>query len=653
MARKQAALKTTAKAAITMIALAQRQTGYIPFNLLKLSPSNARKVPPSAERIVNLAGQIKAQGLLHALHVTEEMENGEPTGFFLVEAGGRRWRALGWLVEHGYLADDELIECKLIEASEGNALGLSVAENITQEPMHAADEFAAIKAMFDKGDTVEEIAAFFATTVLHVQRRLKLAAVAPALFDQFREGSIALDQMMALATVDDHARQIATWEGLSHYGRCAQTIKNRLAQDEVISSDARVRFVGVDEYEAAGGKCRQDLFADDDVRYLLDPALLDSLVTAKLAKCAEEVAAEGWLWVDALLAYGYSEQSQYRPTPKVYLPETAEQAAQREALEADFEKREAKLESFYEADEDDEAFANFDADAAQEELDALQAKLDALKESRADVGAIDKAATGAVVTIVQGVLRIERGLIRKADAAKLAQQLAKDGNPEAAAAVTAAAGGKARAEVPESLMFNLTAHRTAAIQAAMLKNQAVALAAMANRIALGVFAPEGLHRDPLRVSVQQCGGLLDRSSPTMAESVARAQITEARSALESMLPEDRAEWLQWFIDHPAETLSMIAFGASQSVDTMSGHLKQPNSGAPLMAALGLDMADWWKADAGNYFSLVPKAKMVEAVREACGAEAVGGLGQMKKAEAVAYAAERVSATRWLPLPLRA
>ncbi|PTT78674.1 hypothetical protein DBR42_22900 [Pelomonas sp. HMWF004] len=315
----------------------------------------------------------------------------------------------------------------------------------------------------------------------------------------------------------------------------------------------------------------------------------------------------------------------------------------------------AKLDAYYEADEEvtERDFADFDRDAHEEKMEAIEAAIEALKETRLDASAIDKSATGAVVTISQGVLKIERGLIRKADAAKLAQQLAKDGNAEAAAAVAAAAGGKARADVPESLMFNLTAHRTAAIQAAMLKNQAVALAAMANRIALGLFAPENLHKDPVRVSVQQCGGMLDKSSPTMTESAAQAAISEARNAMESMLPEDSAEWLQWFIDNPAETLSMIAFGASQSVDTLSGNVKHANSGAPLMAALGLDMADWWKADAGNYFSLVPKAKMIEAVTDACGVDAVGDLGKMKKSDAIAYAAERVSATRWLPAPLRA
>ncbi|MDZ5459269.1 hypothetical protein [Azohydromonas lata] len=73
----------------------------------------------------------------------------------------------------------------------------------------------------------------------------------------------------------------------------------------------------------------------------------------------------------------------------------------------------------------------------------------------------------------------------------------------------------------------------------------------------------------------------------------------------------------------------------------------------IAAAVDLDMGDWWEPTAESYLNAVPKAKVVDAVREAAGAEAAAGLEGLKKGEAVALAQQRLQGTRWLPPVLRA
>ena len=65
------------------------------------------------------------------------------------------------------------------------------------------------------------------------------------------------------------------------------------------------------------------------------------------------------------------------------------------------------------------------------------------------------------------------------------------------------------------------------------------------------------------------------------------------------------------------------------------------------------MSAFWTATGESYLNSVPKAKVIEAVREGAGAEAAAGLEGLKKPEAVALAQQRLQGTRWLPPVLRA
>jgi len=84
-------------------------------------------------------------------------------------------------------------------------------------------------------------------------------------------------------------------------------------------------------------------------------------------------------------------------------------------------------------------------------------------------------------------------------------------------------------------------------------------------------------------------------------------------------------------------------------DRRPGALAQAET---LATAVGLDMTGTWSATAAGYFSRVSKARVLEAVTEAVGAEEAGRIAGMKKAD-MAEAAERLLEGRgWLPPVLR-
>jgi ParB family chromosome partitioning protein len=68
----------------------------------------------------------------------------------------------------------------------------------------------------------------------------------------------------------------------------------------------------------------------------------------------------------------------------------------------------------------------------------------------------------------------------------------------------------------------------------------------------------------------------------------------------------------------------------------------------LAEALAMDMADWWRPTAANFFMRVKREQAIEAVVEATGAKDVIALGKLKKSELAAEAEKRLTDCRWLP-----
>lgn len=85
----------------------------------------------------------------------------------------------------------------------------------------------------------------------------------------YRDGDLALKQLMAFAITDDHARQEGVYEQLS-YNCDASTIRHTLTETHLASTDRRARFVGVEAYAEAGGTVVRDLFTEDRGGYVVE-----------------------------------------------------------------------------------------------------------------------------------------------------------------------------------------------------------------------------------------------------------------------------------------------------------------------------------------------------------------------------------------------
>ncbi|UGB46955.1 ParB/RepB/Spo0J family partition protein [Frateuria edaphi] len=279
----------------------------IPLSQLYPTTLNVRKIGGAS--IDELAASITAHGLIHNLVVAP----GSVNGGYLVIAGERRLKALAKLQAEGALPASLVsgIPCRLVDVEEAHEA--SLAENIIREAMHPADEFAAFRNLVNVDElTVPEIASRFGKTEKYVEQRLRLGNVAPELLEEYKAGKANLEQMMALAIVEDHKAQREAWsqgERISYY-RQPEQLRGLLVTRDVSLTSSIGAFVGVEAYEAAGGTPRRDLFSDFVT--LPDSKLVRKLAKAKLEDEAAKLRKKGWGWVEAMPTFDYSERAKYR-----------------------------------------------------------------------------------------------------------------------------------------------------------------------------------------------------------------------------------------------------------------------------------------------------------------------------------------------------
>ncbi len=631
--------------------IAASPRSFVPFNKLVLSPTyQARPENPAAPLpLAELAASIEAAGLLHNLIVVRGAR-----GVHEVCAGGRRLRAMSLLVEQGRWAENQPVPVLVVPAEQ--ALMASLIENVEREALNPADEFAAFARLIDGGRSVEDVAAAFGVTPQVVKRRLKLAAVSPALLTLFREGGIGLDCLMVLASIDDPARQEQLWQQLPEWNRSADQLRRLLSRGEVESDRDRVAiFVTVAAYEAAGGLLRRDLFSDDGKAYLQDAALLERLAVDKLQQPAREVAAEGWKWVDVRARYVYEDYVRHGEVRRARRAPNADEAAHHAQLEAELEALHTRMEAMSDDDGDENEYAALEADDER-----LQAELNTIDEALAVFPADLMAQAGCVVFVgARGTVEVKRGLVRPEDREAVVQaaRQATSGEPTTSTALVSLPKGGARAVHSEKLMRSLTAHRVAAIQAELLLRPDVALAALTAHLAAKLLK-DGLHRyrggdNALTVSASETHEGLRRESADMAEAEAWKLMDQTRIEWTTRLPADGKALMPWLLaQERATVVELLTFLVAASVTGVDGTERERQSTDALAQALGLDMRRWWKASAASYFNHVSKATTLAAVTEAAGANAAAPLAGLKKDGAAAGAEQALAATGWLPRCLR-
>jgi ParB family chromosome partitioning protein len=623
-------------------------TFQVPLSALVLEDTENVRSSASVtkEGIKQMAAMLESVGQISPLVVSRRHD-----GCFSVHAGGRRTRGFWHLRDQNKITADHMVEVREIDASHG--LDISLIENISQEAMHPVDEFLAYKRLQEKGYTPEGIAKAHGFKVLQVKRRMKLGEVHPDLLGQFRDGKINLDQIMALASCDDQERQLQVWTSLPAWQRNDQQIRQHLAEDEVSVDDDRVKLVGLDVYLAAGGAVRKDLFSEEGKGELLtDSGLLEMLLSEKLQAKAEQLRGEGWAWVEILQSYGYEERQKVRPYPTTYLPETDEQVAAREAITKQLEDLESQMQAIWDKDEEDDG-DDADVEKLQAESDVLDLQLEALLESRVDLNGVDMLIAGALVFVSGSEIVAHKPMI-KMDDYKAMQSAAQGEGVQGSSSQRPSTEAEQQAEgLSDRLITNLTAQRTAAVQAGLIANQKVSLAVLAAHLVQTQFLRH-YGESPVKVSVTSQMHSLRDASPTFEGSRAQQVLMAEHDALVALLPTNVQDCLSFFIDQDVSVaLRLITYCTAISVNGVRGKNSTQDALAPIAAAVSLDMRQWWQADQPNYLALVPKAKMIEAVVEAHGGPlAADGWDKLKKDEVLDRCTDALKGTGWLPPVLR-
>ena len=298
----------------------------IPFNKLVLSQANVRRVKAGVA-IEELAEDIARRTLLQSLTVRPVLDD-ERRRDRHVRGAGRRpalpgARAAGEAEAPGPHRADPLHRAHRWPAPRRTAWPRTCSAPHCIPSISFALSWPCAK----RANREEEIAAAFFVSVNVVSQRLRLAAVSPKLLDVYAEDGMTLDQLMAFTVNPDHARQEQVWEALQRSPiREPYQIRRLLTESAVRASDKRAQFVGIADYEAAGGIVLRDLFEADDGGWLQDPALLDRLVAEKLEREAEAVRGEGWKWVEVAPDFPYGHTYGLRRLSGSEVPLTEEEA---------------------------------------------------------------------------------------------------------------------------------------------------------------------------------------------------------------------------------------------------------------------------------------------------------------------------------------
>lgn len=645
-------------------------TVFIPLNKLKKHPKNVRKTPHSEASIEAKAASIAAKGILQNLVVEPELDAaGEPTSFYLVSIGEGRRLAQMLRVKRKEIKKTEAIRCVIDTAND--AAEISLDENVTRENLHPADEFERFRELSeDRGWGAEEIAARFGVTAHVVKQRMRLGAVSPKLLQVYRDGELTLGQLMAFAITDDHARQEHVYENLS-YNRDPSIIRRDLTKMNVAATDRYAVFVGAQAYAEAGGNIIRDLFTEDRGGFFEDPALLDRLAVEKLERIAAEVReAEGWKWTAAYLDFPHAHGMRRVYPHPVELSE--EDAATYDAAQDELERLTAEW-------EDADIDLPPEVDTRLAELEAEIERIDAKRHAYDP----DEIARGGAFIVVahNGETRIERGFIRAEDEAPEPEaETAEDGEtiidgvrvnadgeildnegedgegddlPEPEPEEEAGDAGK---PLPDSLIRDLTAHRTLGLRLALGEQPDMALIAVTHALAAQTFYRGGGTAHCLEIS--PTSNYLAAHADGIEDTAAAKMLDDRHAGWAADMPRDVADLWDFVagLDH-ASLMALLAHCASLTVNAVkllweTSKRRAHETADKLATAVTLDMTAHWTPTVRSYFGRITKAHILAAVRDALGDEAAERIADKKKVEMAEAAEQLLVGTGWLPPVLR-
>jgi len=311
------------------------------------------------------------------------------------------------------------------------------------------------------------------------------------------------------------------------------------------------------------------------------------------------------------------------------------------------------------------------AEELPDEIDArfgdLEAEIERLDAKRLVYNSEVIARSGVFVILNHdGSLRIERGFVRHEDELP-DESSAGDGVGMVEEADTPHVGdegcGHPRSNdegnpesgkpLSDTLIRDLTAHRTLGLRLALGEQPDVALIATIHAVAAQSF----FRQDVSCLDIRPNSAALAAHAEDIEDTAAAKALADRHDHWAAQLPKSPSDLWEFVValDHDSR-MALFAHCVALTVFAVKAPWeKKPRAWATadaLTTVVGLDMTAHWSPTVRSYLGRVSKDGILSAVREAVGAEPAERIAGMKK-DAMAEAAEQLLAgTGWLPAVMR-
>ena len=605
----------------------------IPLNKLVPSPRNVRRhSDPAAD--AELKASIAARGLLQNLIVRPGAK-----GKFEVEAGERRRKAMLALADDKVLPKDQEVTCLVLEDTSEGAIETSLAENFHRLAMNPADEAQAFASLIEAGASIEDVARRFGLTVRFVEGRLRLAKLAPVVFEALASGEITLDLAKAYGATSDQAIQARVFEQVStgYYAPNPDSIRRMVLSGTVRGSDPRARLVGRDAYIAAGGLIERELFDDEDSEAWADVALLETLAAAKMEEQAKVLADEqGLAWVkptlDPYASHDLVEGLVRLPAEPA--PLTEAELARLDELDTSYDEHAAILE---------------DEDSAEEAVAAAEAAIEAIERECQDIRARPPVIAPELKSEAGMILVLSRDGMPMLQPVFYGKREADGGNDDAVEIVSGEAGeGKRRTALSKRLVDELAMQRRDVLALHVASDPGLALDLMVFTLADADTLDYRARSATTLRGGTPAGPIIGFEAKDAAASASLAEfksgldenwrggadVSERFDRFRALSDEARATWLGHVVGRTLE--ASLNMAGERRID-FHDHLA---------TLIGIDMAAWWRPTAANYFDRVSKAVILDALAAVGGPDLSSRFASVKKGD-LAMSAERVFAGTYI------
>ena len=578
----------------------------VPLNRLRVSKDNVRYTPADAMSDAELKASLASVGLLQNLIVRADDEE----GYYKVDGGRRRTALLQELATEDVYSEDMPIDCLLVEGDDALAVELSLMENLMRADMHPADQVEAFARLVHEGSTAAEIAARFGMAERAVEQRLRLGNVSPMLLQAYREGDTNLDTLKAFALTTDQKLQEEIWNNLHEArGYVGDYMVREILLEENMRGSTRIaEFVGVQEYEEAGGRVTRDLFANEDNHgvWLEEPELVYRLADLKLAAIAEELK-DDWKWVESMYEFGYTEESKFNKVFPVNGEFTPEEKASMKELTG-------RLEEIKKAGVSDETRDEFNS--VHRQIRALND----LKASRNTYTEESREIAGCVVTIsYNGKAKIVEGLVRPEDMPKARTKASEEvswGDPQK----------KVRSETGYSnkLMDVMRVERTKVVRSHLSGAFKEAFDLLLFQMCREIFCVERYFSHALDVDLFRIGSRHGATDSMDIDSLSIDWVKEKDEAA-------AFEKMRKLSKRKKEALFAACIAA-----TYKGQLTVDTNAAPevelVVDDLSIDFAKDYRPTAENFWGRISKGRILEIAEETLGAEWADAHAKDKKGD---------------------